>query len=199
MLVLMLTSNWLLGTMKTSRDRLAVERERYARLAENRDLLYRELQHRVSNNIQLISGLLLLQSQGVSDKAAKRALAEGVGPHQPDRPHPAPAARPDRRTRAVQPLRPRPAHRRPGGRRGGRRLPRDRGRRRSPARRTGHAGVAGAAGMREQRPGAWLSPRRGGQCPRVPDPRRRPPRADRGRRRRRPAEGFDISGGRSLG
>lgn len=75
-LFLLTACNWLLGTMKTSRDRLAAERERYARLAENRDLLYRELQHRVSNNIQIISGLLLLQSQAVGDKAAKRALAE---------------------------------------------------------------------------------------------------------------------------
>ena len=78
-LVLLLACNWMLGSMKTSRDRLAVERERYARLAESRDVLYRELQHRVSNNIQIISGLLLLQSQGVSDKAAKRALAEASG------------------------------------------------------------------------------------------------------------------------
>jgi two-component sensor histidine kinase len=75
-LFLLSACNWLLGSMKTSRDRLAMERERYARLAESRDLLYRELQHRVSNNIQIISGLLLLQSQAVEDKAAKRALAE---------------------------------------------------------------------------------------------------------------------------
>ena len=75
-LFLLLGCNWLLGAMKTSRDRLAIERERYARLAENRDLLYRELQHRVSNNIQLVSSLLLLQSQAVGDKAAKRALTE---------------------------------------------------------------------------------------------------------------------------
>ena len=78
-LALLLACNWLLGSMKTSRDRLAVERERYARLADSRDVLYRELQHRVSNNIQIISGLLLLQSQGVSDKAAKRALSEASG------------------------------------------------------------------------------------------------------------------------
>jgi two-component sensor histidine kinase len=75
-LFLLLACNWLLGAMKTSRDRLAVERERYAKLAENRDLLYRELQHRVSNNIQIISGLLLLQGQAVTDKAAKHALTE---------------------------------------------------------------------------------------------------------------------------
>jgi two-component sensor histidine kinase len=75
-LLLMLATNWLIGSLKTSRDRLAVERERHAALAESRDLLYRELQHRVSNNIQIISGLLLLQSQEVGDRKAKRALSE---------------------------------------------------------------------------------------------------------------------------
>jgi two-component sensor histidine kinase len=76
LLLLMLAANAVIGSLKTSRDRLAAERERYARLAESRDLLYRELQHRVSNNIQIIAGLLLLQSQGVGDRKAKRALAE---------------------------------------------------------------------------------------------------------------------------
>jgi two-component sensor histidine kinase len=75
-LLLMLAANWLIGSLKTSRDRLSAERERYARLAESRDLLYRELQHRVSNNIQIISGLLLLQSQAVGDREARRALSE---------------------------------------------------------------------------------------------------------------------------
>jgi two-component sensor histidine kinase len=76
MLLLMLAANGLIGSLKASRDRLAKERERYVRLAESRDLLYRELQHRVSNNIQIISGLLMLQSQAVGDGKAKRALAE---------------------------------------------------------------------------------------------------------------------------
>lgn len=75
-LLLMLAANGLIGSLKISRDRLAAERERYARLADSRDLLYRELQHRVSNNIQIISGLLMLQSQAVGDRKAKRALAE---------------------------------------------------------------------------------------------------------------------------
>ena len=75
-LLLMLAANGLIGSLKTSRDRLAAERERYARLADSRDVLYRELQHRVSNNIQIISGLLMLQSQAVGDRKAKRALTE---------------------------------------------------------------------------------------------------------------------------
>jgi two-component sensor histidine kinase len=76
MLLLILATNALIGSLRTSRDRLAAERERYVRLADSRDLLYRELQHRVSNNIQIIAGLLMLQSQAVGDRKAKRALAE---------------------------------------------------------------------------------------------------------------------------
>jgi two-component sensor histidine kinase len=66
----------ILSTLIRSRDRLETERERYARLAESRDLLYREMQHRVSNNIQIVAGLLRLQSQGLHDPGAKRALTE---------------------------------------------------------------------------------------------------------------------------
>lgn len=75
-LFFLLLCNWMLGSLKQSRDRLAVERERYAQLAESREVLYRELQHRVSNNIQIISGLLMIQGQAVSDTEAKRALGE---------------------------------------------------------------------------------------------------------------------------
>jgi two-component sensor histidine kinase len=78
-LLLSLAANALIGSLKTSRDRLSAERERYARLAESRDLLYRELQHRVSNNIQIISGLLMLQSQALSDRKARHALTEASG------------------------------------------------------------------------------------------------------------------------
>jgi two-component sensor histidine kinase len=66
----------MLSALLRSRDRLEAERERYARLAESRDLLYREMQHRVSNNIQIVAGLLHLQSQGLQDPGAKRALTE---------------------------------------------------------------------------------------------------------------------------
>jgi two-component sensor histidine kinase len=75
-LFFLLICNWMLGSLKQSRDRLVVERERYARLAESREVLYRELQHRVSNNIQIISGLLMIQGQAVSDTEAKRVLGE---------------------------------------------------------------------------------------------------------------------------
>ncbi len=76
LMVMLLAACTGLAALMRSRDRLEVERERYASLAESRDLLYREMQHRVSNNIQIVSGLLRLQSQGVADAEAKRALTE---------------------------------------------------------------------------------------------------------------------------
>ena len=65
--------------MRRSVRQLAAERERHARLAESRDLLYRELHHRVSNNLQVVGALLRLQAGGVSDGDAKHALAEAGG------------------------------------------------------------------------------------------------------------------------
>jgi two-component sensor histidine kinase len=64
-----------IAALRTSRNRLDSERKRYANLAENRDLLYRELQHRVSNNIQVVAGMLRLQANGASPEVG-RALAE---------------------------------------------------------------------------------------------------------------------------
>ena len=69
---------WCFAALLRSRDRLESERERYAQLAASRDLLYREMQHRVSNNIQIVAGLLRLQSQGLKDQSAKRALTEAA-------------------------------------------------------------------------------------------------------------------------
>jgi two-component sensor histidine kinase len=69
---------WCFAALLRSRDRLEAERERYAHLAASRDLLYREMQHRVSNNIQIVAGLLRLQGQGLKDQSAKRALAEAA-------------------------------------------------------------------------------------------------------------------------
>ncbi len=54
-------------------------RHRYAALAESRDLLYRELHHRVSNNLQVVGALLRLQGSGIQDEDARHALAEAGG------------------------------------------------------------------------------------------------------------------------
>lgn len=62
--------------MRKALDQLEGERERYRELAEGRDLLYRELHHRVSNNLQVAGALLRLQGQGVTDADARHALEQ---------------------------------------------------------------------------------------------------------------------------
>ncbi len=64
--------------MQRANAALAVEREMSARLAQTRELLFRELQHRVSNNLQMVSALLTLQKKQVTDGAARAALDEAA-------------------------------------------------------------------------------------------------------------------------
>lgn len=66
--------HWLQNTNR----RLARERERNRRLAERGELLFRELQHRVSNNLQVVSGLLSLQMRDITDEAARVAIEEAA-------------------------------------------------------------------------------------------------------------------------
>lgn len=56
--------------------RLALEVERNAALAESRDILLREVQHRVSNNIQVVSSLLSLEARAANDPGARKALSD---------------------------------------------------------------------------------------------------------------------------
>lgn len=65
--------------MRKALRQLEEERGRYAALAESRDLLYRELHHRVSNNLQVVGALLRLQGSGIQDEDARHALAEAGG------------------------------------------------------------------------------------------------------------------------
>lgn len=65
--------------MRRALRQLEEERARYAALAESRDLLYRELHHRVSNNIQVVGSLLRLQAAGMADEDARHALNEAGG------------------------------------------------------------------------------------------------------------------------
>lgn len=54
------------------------ERRVTATLAEQRRLMFHELQHRVSNNLATVSGLMKLQRRAVSDEAAGIALDDSV-------------------------------------------------------------------------------------------------------------------------
>lgn len=64
--------------MQTANRQLAAEREANRTLADTRELLFRELQHRVSNNLQVAAGLLTMQKRHVADIAAKAALDEAA-------------------------------------------------------------------------------------------------------------------------
>lgn len=63
---------------QAARRALSIEREAKEVLAEQRRLMFHELQHRVSNNLATVSGLLKLQRRMVSDDAAGVALDDSV-------------------------------------------------------------------------------------------------------------------------
>lgn len=64
--------------MQRANRLLVVEREANARLARTRELLFRELQHRVSNNLQMVAALLTVQRRQLQDDNAKAALDEAA-------------------------------------------------------------------------------------------------------------------------
>lgn len=64
----------LIHFMQRANYHLALERERSRALADNRELLFRELQHRVSNNLQVAAAMLGLQRRHIDHDAARRAL-----------------------------------------------------------------------------------------------------------------------------
>lgn len=64
--------------MTLALGQLRVERERSQQLAEGRALLFRELQHRVSNNLQVVGALMALQKATVKDVAARRVIEEAA-------------------------------------------------------------------------------------------------------------------------
>lgn len=65
--------------MQTANRQLAREREMTRALADTREMLFRELQHRVSNNLQVAASLLSLQKRQLADEGAKAALDEAAG------------------------------------------------------------------------------------------------------------------------
>lgn len=69
----------LIEGMHRALGRLREEKARSAALAEQQSLLYQELQHRVSNNLQLAGALLQLQGAALADAQARRAMDEASG------------------------------------------------------------------------------------------------------------------------
>lgn len=65
--------------MQTANRHLAAERETNRSLADTRELLFRELQHRVSNNLQVAAGLLTMQKRQLTDAGERSALDEAAG------------------------------------------------------------------------------------------------------------------------
>ena len=59
-------------------DELYRERTKSAALAEQREVLFRELQHRVSNNLAIVSALLNLERADVTDEKARQALTQAA-------------------------------------------------------------------------------------------------------------------------
>lgn len=59
-------------------DELDREKLKSASLAASRDLMFQELQHRVSNNLTVVASLLRLQRKTVTDADALRALDEAA-------------------------------------------------------------------------------------------------------------------------
>ena len=54
-------------------------RDRYAALAAERELLLREVNHRVGNSLQIIASLLHLQASSAGDDSVKAALTKAMG------------------------------------------------------------------------------------------------------------------------
>jgi two-component sensor histidine kinase len=65
--------------MQFANRQLAREREVNRTLADTRELLFRELQHRISNNLQVAASLLMMQRRQLDDAGAKAALEEAGG------------------------------------------------------------------------------------------------------------------------
>lgn len=67
-----------ISLMQRAHSALVRERGRCEQLAASREIMFNELQHRVSNNLQVAAGLLSLQRRRVSDPEALAALDEAT-------------------------------------------------------------------------------------------------------------------------
>ncbi len=64
--------------MQRANAALLAERQRSLELAENRAVLFEELQHRVGNNLQMVGSLLSLQKRQVQDDRARALLEDAA-------------------------------------------------------------------------------------------------------------------------
>lgn len=68
----------LIEGMRRAVARLRAERSRGDEMTRRSELLFNELQHRVANNLQVVSALLKLAQNRVGDAEAKRALSDSA-------------------------------------------------------------------------------------------------------------------------
>ena len=66
----------IIHVIRLTLDQLDAERAKSAALAEQRETLFKEMQHRISNNIAIVSALLNLQRAQITDERARQALSE---------------------------------------------------------------------------------------------------------------------------
>lgn len=75
--ILICTINiYVIDRMLVSLQQREQARENALALASQRDALFKELQHRVGNNLNMIASMLAIQSRALTDEAARHALGE---------------------------------------------------------------------------------------------------------------------------